>query len=333
VGINQGNPAARLHISDQSTNCAPSLLIDAYSGTLAPPGGEDPNLGESTGAESTCTTPYAFRVNTYSADGSTIMANLKGNGAFSLGAIYDFTSTGLTKLSVQDNLGLYRSNSQFLRLGFSINGQGDDEPLLKWHHDEGKPFHIGYGTSYSDASKLMSFQPTGQVGIGTENPETALHIRHTEEAANEGPTGQVQGLLIENNGFRNHDYALEVRSGNGKVFTVGNYGTVHIGDQLNWSIPDENFRLWVEGGIRTERVKVDVASDNGWADYVFEDDYELMPIDELEAYIKEHKHLPGVPSSEEVKREGIDVAEMNKILLEKIEDLTLRVIELEKEAK
>ena len=57
-----------------------------------------------------------------------------------------------------------------------------------------------------------------------------------------------------------------------------------------------------------------------------------MPIDELEAYIKEHKHLPGVPSSEEVKREGIDVAEMNKILLEKIEELTLRVIELEKEA-
>jgi len=80
-------------------------------------------------------------------------------------------------------------------------------------------------------------------------------------------------------------------------------------------------------------VKVDVASDNGWADYVFADDYELMPIDALEAYINEHKHLPGVPSSEEVKREGIDVAEMNKILLEKIEELTLRVIELEKEAK
>ncbi|MDR9443001.1 MAG: hypothetical protein RI842_09800 [Schleiferiaceae bacterium] len=104
------------------------------------------------------------------------MANLKGNGGSSLGTIYDFSSTGLTKFSVQDNLGLYRSNSQFLRLGFPINGQGDYESLLKWHHDESKPFHLGYGASYSDATKLMSFQPTGQVGLGTENPETAPNL-------------------------------------------------------------------------------------------------------------------------------------------------------------
>jgi hypothetical protein len=77
-------------------------------------------------------------------------------------------------------------------------------------------------------------------------------------------------------------------------------------------------------------VRVDIANENGWADYVFEEDYVLMPTAELEAYIKEHKHLPGVPSAQEVVEEGIDLAEMNKILLEKVEELTLRVIELEK---
>jgi len=111
---------------------------------------------------------------------------------------------------------------------------------------------------------------------------------------------------------------------------------VHIGPNLNWGIPWSTsgaFKLYVEGGIRTERVKVDVANLNGWADYVFEEDYVLMPIEELEAFIKEHKHLPGVPSAEEDVKNGIDLAEMNKILLEKIEELTLRVIEIEKQTR
>lgn len=79
--------------------------------------------------------------------------------------------------------------------------------------------------------------------------------------------------------------------------------------------------------------KADIAKHRGWADYVFDDDYLLMSLSELEEYIKEHKHLPGVPSAATVAEEGIDLAEMNKILLEKIEELTLRVIELEKKIK
>jgi len=89
----------------------------------------------------------------------------------------------------------------------------------------------------------------------------------------------------------------------------------------------------VQDGIRTERVKVDIASQNGWADYVFDEDYELMPIEELAAYIKEHKHLPGVPSAEEVAQEGLDLGEMNKILLEKIEEQAVMILELHRRIK
>ena len=76
-----------------------------------------------------------------------------------------------------------------------------------------------------------------------------------------------------------------------------------------------------------------MASLNGWADYVFESDYQMLSTEELEAYIKEHGHLPGVPSAEEVVENGLDLGEMNKILLEKVEELTLRVLELEKQVR
>ena len=86
-------------------------------------------------------------------------------------------------------------------------------------------------------------------------------------------------------------------------------------------------------GIRTERVKVDLAIDNGWADEVFDDNYYLKPLSEVALHIESFGHLPGVPSEEELKCEGIDVAQMMEIQMKKIEELTLYVIELEKKIK
>ena len=67
-----------------------------------------------------------------------------------------------------------------------------------------------------------------------------------------------------------------------------------------------------------------------WYDYVFEEDYNLAPIKDLETYIKQNKHLPDVPNAEEVKENGINLGEMNGILLKKIEELTLYMIEQQK---
>ncbi len=90
-----------------------------------------------------------------------------------------------------------------------------------------------------------------------------------------------------------------------------------------------DFKLFVRKGIRTERVKVDVAS-GVWADYVFDQDYDLKPLSEVEAYIETNKHLPGVPSSEEMEQQGLDVAKSDALLLQKIEELTLYMIKMEK---
>lgn len=69
------------------------------------------------------------------------------------------------------------------------------------------------------------------------------------------------------------------------------------------------------------------------ADYVFEPDYKLMPLAEVEAFTKSNKHLPEVPSAAEIEKSGLDLAKMNLILLKKVEELTLHTIELEKRLK
>jgi hypothetical protein len=106
-------------------------------------------------------------------------------------------------------------------------------------------------------------------------------------------------------------------------------GTTNI--KLDIDCPDCNdYRLFVAQGIRTEKVRVDIASVKGWADYVFTKDYSLMPLNELEKYISTNGHLPNIPKAEEVVKEGIDLGEMDSKLLEKIEELTLHTIELNK---
>lgn len=69
---------------------------------------------------------------------------------------------------------------------------------------------------------------------------------------------------------------------------------------------------------------------NNWSDYVFLPSYNLKPLQEVELYIKKHGHLENIPSEEEVLKKGIDLGEMNRLLLEKVEELTLYTIELNK---
>lgn len=98
-------------------------------------------------------------------------------------------------------------------------------------------------------------------------------------------------------------------------------GNVGIGT----ATPSE--KLSVNGNIGAREVKVETTN---WPDYVFDDDYALMPLSELEAYIKANKHLPGIPSAKEAEADGIGLAEMNRKLLEKVEELTRYVIDLHK---
>lgn len=102
-------------------------------------------------------------------------------------------------------------------------------------------------------------------------------------------------------------------------FLVGSLG-------IGISTPTE--KLDVNGKIRSKEIKVQAT---GWPDFVFEKDYQNLSLDEIETYIQKNKRLPEMPSAKEVEKEGIALGEMNKLLLKKIEELTLHVIQLHKE--
>lgn len=89
-------------------------------------------------------------------------------------------------------------------------------------------------------------------------------------------------------------------------------------------------KLSVNGNIRAHQIKVETTN---WPDYVFEDDYKLSSLEDTEKFIQANGHLPQVPKAETVEKEGYSLNEMDKILLKKIEELTLHLIRLDKENK
>ena len=91
------------------------------------------------------------------------------------------------------------------------------------------------------------------------------------------------------------------------------------------------YGLYVGVGILTEKLKVATLGGGNWSDFVFDKDYSLMSLSKVEDYIRTNKHLPEIPSAGEVAKDGIDVASMDAKLLQKIEELTLYVIQQQKE--
>jgi len=89
------------------------------------------------------------------------------------------------------------------------------------------------------------------------------------------------------------------------------------------------YKLAVNGKILGEEVRIEDSSN--WPDYVFADDYKLKTLEEVEAHINQYSHLPGIPSAAEVEADGILVGDMQKKMMEKIEELTLYLIEMKKE--
>src|SRR5690606_1763998 len=132
----------------------------------------------------------------------------------------------------------------------------------------------------------------------------------------------------------------------GSTVYIDNISIVKVGGAGNWTLnnqdlyynngnvgigtttPDE--KLSVNGNIHTKEVRVDLT---GWSDFVFDNDYKLPTLQEVEQHIKEKGHLQNIPSAEEVEENGILLGDMNAKLLQKIEELTLYAIEQQKESQ
>ncbi len=161
----------------------------------------------------------------------------------------------------------------------------------------------------------------GELMLGDGSPLYKLHIKDPAGGAAIGLErgGKVWRFDLEANANR----LFIGHTDNASMFTFHKNGQIGIGT----TSPDA--KLTVKGKIHAEEVKVDLSVPG--PDYVFKEGYDLRTLEETQQYIKEHGHLPNIPSAKEMERNGVELGVMNMRLLEKIEELTLHMIALKKE--
>ncbi len=142
-----------------------------------------------------------------------------------------------------------------------------------------------------------------------------------------GFTSLSLGISAHQNGYSTIQSIKSAGSAHGVLSLNPDGGAVVIGGTTD---PGSNYKLTVEGRIGAREVKVTLQ--NPWPDYVFSPGYRLPDLSKIEQHILTYRHLPGIPSSAEVEKNGgIDLGEMNRKLLEKLEELTLYIIAQQKE--
>ena len=193
---------------------------------------------------------------------------------------------------------------------------------------EGHNFVIDVNTQYTNPR--FRIRAIGTLGVLEQNLGVYVKIRSINFNGGWTPSSQT-GNDVNVNKFNpmTNDWSLYV--GNTHLTTGGIIAlkATQNGD-IGIGTPTPNAKLAVNGNIRAKEIKVE---NNNWPDYVFIKDYQLPTLQETEKHIKEKGHLPGIPSAAEVKTNGIDLGEMNAKLLQKIEELTLHLIEQNKMIK
>ncbi len=234
--------------------------------------------------------------------------------------------------------GDYNSSMVINKSGFV--GIGTESPTAKLTVDGNIGFHNRNSTS-SDGYRFIRGNANydGLVLFAdNEFSNGSGIILDADNAGNSGTIGFVSGGGTAGGGhntdvafsFMQYNYNSSTQDGDyNSNMSITKDGQVKIGDvQI---VSKDEYKLYVQTGILTEKVKVAVNGTADWSDYVFADNYDLKPIEEVAQYIKENKHLPDVPSAEEVVKDGIDLGKMDATLLQKIEELTLYMIDLKNE--
>lgn len=208
-----------------------------------------------------------------------------------------------------------------------------------------------YGTQWYELATRGRNRFTGNIGIGSWDPIVPLHVSDSKQL----PDGSLASTIL-GNAYNQYVYiggqqSGRLRGGPGEGYLIvdsyptGTNNRLYLnaetsGDILigqgggrtfigtSVSVTDKTHKLFVNGGIRTDKITVDYVT--SWPDYVFSPSYKLKSLSEVNNFIADNGHLPDMPSEQEVKEKGLNIVEMNAKLLQKIEELTIYTIELNK---
>jgi hypothetical protein len=287
-----------------------------------------------------------------SVEGTTTSSLFKFNGAYTLGTpLFDINNTNSWGYTFSTNTTTGDPNVEIGGQKISITRISESNHASSFgvkaslNHRSDNAYGI-----YSDVWNTN--KEDGAPGTG---PSYALYterglVRLGSLASNSSlpeQSGDIHVITVDANGLLGHK---SIPSGSGGTVSV-NSNQVAFGGTGNIITSNDNltyngstfainaagieakkysqYKLAVNGNAIFTRVKVRESAQ--WPDYVFAYNYKLRSLKEIEAFIKQHKHLPEVPSAEKVKKEGIDIGDNQAILLKKIEELTLYAIEQSKE--
>jgi hypothetical protein len=253
------------------------------------------------------------------------------------------TITPANKLTVYSNFYGIEHTDGSVRLSSFLNSQGGWLGTLTNHP-------LNFYTN--DGAAAMTVTPGGGIGINTTNPTPGYYL---DVAGPVKSVGNTTHFVAQTTGSTNSWARYYMRS-NGQSWFMGTSQNF-IGNQLyiadetfghtRFTIQPNNGLIWMSTttgvGINTTNTagymlavngkirSTELVVETGWADYVFDKNYKLRPLNDLEKFIQQNKHLPNIPSAAEIEANGLHVGDVQKRMMEKIEELTLYIIDLKKE--
>lgn len=264
---------------------------------------------------------------------TTVTPNPYLNG-ISSGLGYGIASnTSFSNHGAVSNIGLLQrtSSSNDITAGVYLSIHG-------WYQNSGTSLPISIGGGYSGIDPSLYIAAggatgAGHVGIGTTSPIGKFDVRGNVFVGNyDLATGQTGSFVQIDQGSSTGDSYSRIRAFSHGGNAVDNLVLQSSGGNVGIGTTDpKGFKLAVAGGAIAESVTVKLQSQ--WPDYVFIPSYSLPSLTQVKAYIDSNGRLPDMPSEVEVKEKGLNLGEMLKIQTKKIEELTLYLIEKDKQVK
>jgi len=340
VGIGTLTPSARLEINSNASNSSGLKLTNLTSSSPSTSGAK---------AIGVTSTGEVVTIDTEGSEVSGTWLITGNNGTTASTSTYP-NNVNNNFLGTTDNQPLVIATDNKERLRISTTGR------ITFHNNDISPNNVnnlylggGNTTTYTDggnyANTAVGLGSLALISSGYQNLAVGSNaLRLNTSGKNNIGLGYNAGTNIttgSDNILIGSGVDAPISATADNQINIGNQvfgynGQIAIGSYTDIAQAFSNspgYKLIVKDGIRTEKVRVDLSGVNDWADDVFEDNYDLLPIENLREFIEINRHLPGIPKAEQLVDEGIDVVEMDSNLLRKIEELTLYNIELYDENK